>query len=228
MDLVKQLKFLPRLPYTQIAPVICTDQISYALLRRGGQTQRDSVTEGLYYYYLMGFFCKLFFLLKKTNYSTMNIVMDIFIWSAVSCKVEIDLGSLMHTKVRGILHLQKDQRQSTDMPHCTWLPEHSEAMSVIDSVCSSRTSDKVILLPLLGTSNTRIDPEETPRYEEGDEYVCIVLTCFFYMWTVTVKKYISLSTYPHKYNSPKLLISLGQTQPYLGTQTNAVSALDLM
>lgn len=36
-------------------------------------------------------------------------------------------------------------------------------MSVMDSLCSSRTSDRVILLPLLGTSNTRIAPDETPR-----------------------------------------------------------------
>ena len=49
----------------------------------------------------------------------------------------------------------------------TWLPEHSEAMSVIDSLCSSRTSDSVILLPLLGMSNTRIAPDETPR--EGEK-----------------------------------------------------------
>lgn len=51
--------------------------------------------------------------------------------------------------------------QNTHM-RLTWLPEHSEAMSVMDSLCSSRTSDKVILLPLLGTSNTKIAPDETP------------------------------------------------------------------
>lgn len=61
-------------------------------------------------------------------------------------------------------------RQITDKAHarqaqtrCTWLPEHSDAMSVMDSLCSSRTSDSVILLPLLGTSKTKIAPDETPR-----------------------------------------------------------------
>lgn len=35
------------------------------------------------------------------------------------------------------------------------------------------------------------------------------------------------STYPHIYNSPKLLISREQTQPELGHKTSSVNGLDL-
>lgn len=38
---------------------------------------------------------------------------------------------------------------------------------------------------------------------------------------------MSLSTYPHIYNFPKLLISLEQTQPELGHKTSSVNGLDL-
>lgn len=50
---------------------------------------------------------------------------------------------------------------------CTWLPEHSEAISVMASLCSSNTSDRVMLLPLEGTSNTRTAPDETPGYQHN-------------------------------------------------------------
>lgn len=36
-------------------------------------------------------------------------------------------------------------------------------MSVMASLCSSKTSDRVMLLPLLGTSNTSTEPDETPE-----------------------------------------------------------------
>lgn len=43
-------------------------------------------------------------------------------------------------------------------------------MSVTASVCSSRTSDNVMLLPLLGTSNTSTAPEETPNRDITQTY----------------------------------------------------------
>lgn len=93
-------------------------------------------------------------------------------------------------------------------------------MSVMDSLCSSRTSDRVILLPLLGTSNTRIAPDETPRKREKETLDCRVLY-FGYSY-----KYTSLCTYPHIYNSPTLPISLEQTRPELGHKTSSVNAQD--
>lgn len=53
--------------------------------------------------------------------------------------------------------------------HSTRLPEHSEAKSVMDSLCSSSTSERVMLLPLMGTSNTSIEPDEMPAERERDE-----------------------------------------------------------
>lgn len=44
----------------------------------------------------------------------------------------------------------------------TRLPEHSDAISVMDSLCSSNTSDSIMLLPLLGMSNTSMKPVDTP------------------------------------------------------------------
>lgn len=76
----------------------------------------------------------------------------------------------------------------------TWLPEHSEAMSVMDSLCSSRISDRVILLPLLGISNTRIAPAETPgeREREIEGRLKSSVLCFEY-----THDYISRCTHPH-------------------------------
>lgn len=74
--------------------------------------------------------------------------------------------------------------------HHTWLPEHSEAMSVMDSLCSSRISDRVILLPLLGTSNTRIEPDETPGKREK-KYETLEFWFFF-----LINKYIHVQYLP--------------------------------
>lgn len=93
-------------------------------------------------------------------------------------------------------------------------------MSVMDSLCSSRTSDRVILLPLLGTSNTRIAPDETPGKREKETLDCRVLY-FGYSY-----KYTSLCAYPHIYNSPTLPISLERTWPELGHKTSSVNAQD--
>lgn len=37
-NFVKQLKILPRLPYTQVSSIICTDQVCYALLEEHNRT----------------------------------------------------------------------------------------------------------------------------------------------------------------------------------------------
>lgn len=42
-DFVEKLKFFPRLPHTQVAHIICSDQISYALLKGQKQNRVDRI-----------------------------------------------------------------------------------------------------------------------------------------------------------------------------------------
>lgn len=142
-DLVEKLKFLPRLPHTQGAAIICADEVCYTLLKA-------------------------------------------------------EITQVAHRGVAVDTCMSRDR---------TWLPEHSDARSVMASWCSSSTSDRVMLLPLLGMSNTNSAPDETPAKPDPTK--------------VSLAAHLDPPsppghTYPHIYSSPTLPIPPGQTQPELG------------
>lgn len=104
-----------------------------------------------------------------------------------------------------LLHVADRRMKATpaDQPHRTWLPEHSEAMSVMGSLCSSRTSDSVMLLPLLGTSNTRIAPFDTPGGKGRD----VAPNCTKTFWNHESQRQSS-RTHLEKYSNIRLLLDL--------------------